>query len=47
MSTGAPCAEAAVERERRNVREEWDPVWTPESWCVLVQLWIEQPCSLS
>lgn len=43
MSTWAPYAEAGVEKE--SVREEWDPVWTPESQCVLLQVWFEQPCS--
>lgn len=40
---GAPCAEAGVEGE--SVREEWDPVWTPESQCILFWVWFEQPCS--
>lgn len=43
MSTGAPCAEAGVERE--NVKEEWDPVWTPESQCILIQVRFDQLCS--
>lgn len=43
MSTGAPCAGAGAERE--TVREKWDPVWTPESQCVLIEVCFEQPCS--